>query len=490
MFERISPEAAGISSKNILYFIKELEKYKLNTHSIVMARGNNIISETYYAPFHKDFKHRMYSVSKSFVSVAVGLLVDDGVISLDDKFIKYFPEYVNDENCDEYLAEMTIRDALKMETCMALQLDWFHEFTDDRTKLYFQWKKRYIPGTIYRYDSPVSYMLNVIVEKLTGKPFLEFMKDRFLRDIGFSEDAYCLECPGGHSFGDSGVMCSTRDLLTFARFVMNGGTWEGKRYMKEDYLKEASSFHVANSIYDIFSHSSIGYGYQIWQAPDGGFAFIGMGDQFAICDRKRDFILTINSDNQGNTNSRFILYHALYEDIIEKLGEPLPEDPEAYNELLQYESTRKLNALDDEKYSPLAEKISGKTYILSENPMGITKLRFDLDSDGGTMYYTNAQGDKAITFGWGENRFQTFPQTGYSDMIAGKLCPGNAYHCAAAGGWLEPSKLHIKVQAIDKYFGTLHMAFSFKDSRVVVVMEKVAEAFFEEYSGIAMGKQE
>lgn len=490
MFERISPERAGISSENILYFIKELEKYQLNTHSLILAKGNNIISETYYAPFHKDFKHRLYSVSKSFVSVALGLLIEDGKVSLDDKFIKFFPEYITEDECDEFLAEMTIRDALRMETCNDRPIDWFHRFTDDRTKLYFETKNTYIPGTLFYYDSPASYMMNVIVEKITGKPFLEFMKDRFLREIGFSEDSYCLKCPGGYSFGDSGVMCSARDLLTFARFVMNGGTWEGKRYMNEEYLKEASSYQVANSLYDIFSHSTLGYGYQIWQAPDGGFAFLGMGDQLAICDRKRDFIMIINSDNQGSTNSKFIIYHSLYEDIIEKLGEPLAEDPDAYNELLQYESTRRLNGLGDAKYSPAAEKISGRTYTLSENPMGIKTIRFEFDSNGGTIYYLNAQGCKAIGFGWGENVFQTFPQTGYSDMIAGAPCPGNTYECAASGGWLEEKKLHIKVQAIDKYFGTLHMAFSFKDSRIVVKMEKVAEAFFEEYQGIALGETE
>ena len=84
MFERISPEQAGVSSKAVLKFIKTLEKYRFNTHSIIMARGDKIFSECYYAPFDRNFKHRMYSVSKSFVSVAVGLLVEDGKISLDD----------------------------------------------------------------------------------------------------------------------------------------------------------------------------------------------------------------------------------------------------------------------------------------------------------------------------------------------------------------------------------------------------------------------
>lgn len=64
MFQHITPEEAGIAFEKVLEFIKTLESYGLNTHSILMAKGNQIFAETYYAPFHKDFKHRMYSVSK------------------------------------------------------------------------------------------------------------------------------------------------------------------------------------------------------------------------------------------------------------------------------------------------------------------------------------------------------------------------------------------------------------------------------------------
>ena len=92
MFSKISPEKAGISSKNIANFINTLNSYNINTHSIIMAKGNNIIAESYYEPFGKDILHRMYSVSKSFVAIAIGLAEQEGLLSLDDKFIYYFPE--------------------------------------------------------------------------------------------------------------------------------------------------------------------------------------------------------------------------------------------------------------------------------------------------------------------------------------------------------------------------------------------------------------
>lgn len=491
MFERITPEQAGISSKAILSYIKTLDDNNLNTHSIIMARGNNIISECYYAPFDRNFKHRMYSVSKSFVGIAIGLLIDEGKMSLDDKFVSFFPDYVTDENCDDDLRDMTIREALCMSTCCTSLGWWFKSGTDDRLKLYFRNKSKYMSGSFFEYDSPVSYMMGAIVERITGKNFLDYMRDRFLSDIGFSKDAYCIKCPGGHSFADSGVMCSTYDLLLFARFVMNNGSWNGKQYMSADYIKEATSYIVANNHYGTYSYSSVGYGYQIWQSYDNGFAFLGMGDQLAICDRERDFIMVINSDNQGNPHSRFLIFHDLYNNIIRKISStPLPEDKKAFDDLCSYENSRVLNFAKPFFDTSYGKEISGKTYTLSQNPMGISKFCIDFDECGGTLYYTNAQGDKQLKFGYGKNEFQTFPQTGYSDMTAGMPCEGNTYKCAVSANWLESRKFHIKVQAIDKYFGILDMTFSFKNNRVTLLMEKTAEAFFDEYSGIASGKTE
>ena len=92
-FKKTTPEEAGISSKKVLDFLKTLDACGFSTHSILMARGEKLFAEVYYAPFDKDFKHRMYSVSKSFVSAAVGIAADEGLLSLDDPFIQFFPEF-------------------------------------------------------------------------------------------------------------------------------------------------------------------------------------------------------------------------------------------------------------------------------------------------------------------------------------------------------------------------------------------------------------
>lgn len=488
MFRKVTPEQAGISSRNVLQFIKCLDEYNFCTHSFIMARGKDIFGEGYYAPFDKDFKHRMYSVSKSFVSIAVGLAVEDGLLSLDDKMVKFFPEYRN-EHTNALLENMTIREILTMETCKSKRTGWFASGTEDRCEVYFREAADRISGTTWNYDSPASFMLNVIVEKLTGKPFLEYLKEKFLIKAGFSEDAYCLQCPGGHSFGDSGVMCTSRDLLIFARFVMDGGIIDGVRYMNEEYLTQATTKQVSNNPGGLHNFNTYGYGYQIWKAPNDGFAFIGMGNQLAICDREKDFIFVITSDNQGNTETTCpILYHELYHTIINNMGYPLREDAEAFKELQDYISSLRLFSLKESKTSSYTDKISGKKYILDDNPMGIEYVCFTLNDQNGVLTYKNEQGEKQLPFGFGYNVFSKFPQENYADIIANVPVAGHRYDCAASADWSEEMKLRIKVQIIDKYFGNLSMEFGFKGDEVGIFMVKNAEAFLEEYQGYANGR--
>lgn len=484
MFCNITPEKAGISSQKVLSFIKKLDEMGFATHSIIMARGNNIFAEAYYHPYNETSKQRMYSVSKSFVSVAIGLLEEEGKLSLDDKFLKYFPEYEVSPDKKHFLA-MTICDALKMQSCMDDFVQW--RGMKSRCDSYFVTEPDKLPGTLFKYDSAASFMLGVIVEKLTGKPFLEYLKEKFLCEIGFEKDSYSLTVSGDHGFSDSGVMCTTRDLLAFARFVMNGGTWNGKRLMNEGYLKTATSKLVDNSeLAGITDYNCYGYGYQIWKAPRDGFAFVGMGDQFAICDPKTDFIFVITSDNQGSSSARFLLYHLLYTEIVENLKEPLNEDNTAYTELTCYTSKAKLICEKGEKESPIMKEISGVTYFADKNPMEIEYIRFDFKNGENKLTYKNAQGEKELFFGMCENVFSKFPQFGFPDTKVPDKIPGHKLDCAASAAFKTKNKLDMKVQIIDKHLGNMLFSFCFTDDKKAccVRMQKNAVRFLDEYSGL------
>ena len=115
MFGKITPEQAGISSLKVAEFINKLNKRKLRMHSVLMMKGDKLFAEYYWTPFHEEFCHRMYSQTKSYVSVAIGLLEEEGKLSLDDMIAEHFPEKIHTE-LPENLKKQTIKEMLTMCT--------------------------------------------------------------------------------------------------------------------------------------------------------------------------------------------------------------------------------------------------------------------------------------------------------------------------------------------------------------------------------------
>lgn len=492
MFEKITPEQAGISSRQISKFLSRCERNGLTMHSVLMMKGESLFAEYYWAPFHKDFNHRMYSQTKSYVGVAIGLLEEEGKLNLDTPISAFFPEKVERE-LPRFLAEQTVREMLTMTTSGS-SAGWFRERSYDRTKLYFATSSSNRPaGTVWEYDSPGSQVLANLVEKLSGMSLFDYLSEKLFKHFGTFKTATILKTPNGDSWGDSALICTSRDMMSFARFVMNYGTWKGKRLMNEEYLRAATSKQVSNNVYGFDTYRGYGYGYQIWCVP-GGFSFNGMGGQYTICIPEKDFIFVCTGDNQGYQNFQQVLFGAVFEEIVDFLGDPLPEDAEATQALRRQTEGLKLYAMGGDTYTPLMDEINGKRYIGSEkvNQPNIKWFSLHFFEDKPCeLRYENGQGEKTIYFGMCENVFGKFPQLGYSnDVGVERTTDGFMYDCAASAAWKDPGRLLMRVQIIDRYFGNLFAHFAFKGDEVSVLFSPYAEDFLGEYKGRLTAKME
>ena len=104
--------------------------------------------------------------------------------------------------------------------------------------------------------------------------------------------------------------------------------------------------------------------------------------------------------------------------------------------------------------------------------------------------YENAQGEKTIYFRMGENAFGKFPQFGYSnDYGTERTTDGFMYDCAASAAWVDPTRLLMRVQIIDRYFGNMFAHFAFKGDEVSILYTSHAEDFLEEYKGRITAKK-
>lgn len=475
----VSPESVGVPSEAILAFLRRIERQQVNLHGFLVVRDGQIAAEGYWAPYTADSMHRMYSVSKSFVSLSVGLLVDEGKLKLDDKVASFFPDKLP-PNPHPYLLEATVRDLLMMSTPHDRTSYTFND--TDWAATFFQRRPTHPSGTVFAYDTSATVILNTIVERITGMPFLASMRERLLDPIGASKDIWCVQTPEGTSWGGSGVICTLRDMAKLAYVCMNDGRWGDKQLLSSQYVREATSKQIDNSY-----RECPGYGYQIWVERDGGFAFRGMGSQFAFCFPEQRFLFACIADTQGSANGGFALEQAYRDEIWAKLAHsPLPENEAAQAELRQQLAGLHIPPQQGELTSPQAEAISGRWFAMETNPMGITKMRFQFGGDEGVWEYANAAGEHRLVFGLGRQVAGQFPQPGYSGARIGT--PGDKYRCLASAAWGAPRTLNLLVYVTDHYLGSLKASFGFKGDQVGVLMTKAAEAFLNEYSGFAGGR--
>lgn len=492
MFEKVLPEEVGIPSEKISEFLRTIEKRGAIMHSIIITRYGKCVLEKYWKPFHKDFNHRMYSSTKSYTAIGIGLLIEEGKLSLSDKLVDIFPDKIDGE-ISEYLKEQTVYQMLTMTT-VGNPNNWFAETDPDRVHLYFNHRTHAHPaGTIWEYDSAGSQVLATIVEKLSGMELLAYLKMKLFDKMGSFKNAEILKTRNGDAWGDSALLCTTRDAVTFAQLLMDGGVWEGERLMNEEFVRTATSKVVDNKSSwrpGCYTH---GYGFQIWRTEQNGFSFLGMGDELTIALPERGIIISTTADHQGTDNLiRNIMVNAFFDIIVNNTkDEPLPANPAAYAALEAETADLELRSLKGLEDSSFREELSGKEYICSENPMGITKFSFVFDGkDSGEFRYTNAQGDKVIPFGVNKNVFGKFPQLGYSNDFGGlRTTDGFMYKDAVSLAWLEDKKLMLFVQIIDRYFGLMSATFAFRDEHAAAQFVKVGEDFLGEYQGVLSAKR-
>lgn len=485
----VTPEQEGLASEDISEFLRLLKKRKKNIHSFMLIKNGNILVEKYCKPFDENFKHRLYSSSKTIVSLAIGKLIGEGKISLSDKIADLLPDLV-EKDLDARAKNCTVEDALKMSVSMPCDTYFDRKWKEWASSFFNRYDSIKPAGTIFHYNTSGTFILDVIVEKITGKTFLEYLRPEF-DEIGVSKDITCVKSPDGYLWGGSGVICTLRDYAKIAELLLHRGNYNGKQLLPYDYMLKATTKQISNLCENQYTRAeSCGYGYQVWITACG-FAMYGMGCQMAYCFPDKDFIAVFQGDTQcGSDYTASMLYYLVEENLYDKIkSQPLPENKNAYSTLQ--------NNLDDyglitdfgESHSEYEKEINGVKYVLDENPTGWKWFRFDFYGEKGTLTYENSRGEKQITFGCGKYVKGTFPETHYYDMQVD--VPANRELDAMfIANWTEEKKILVRNYIIDTNFGNCFMTFGFKNDEVGVLMSKRAEFFMDDYAGMFGGRRE
>ena len=191
-----------ISSEAMLRFVERLEREDVCLHGFELRQDGEIRAEGYYAPFAKGQPHRMYSVSKSMVALALGLLLGEGRLCLTDHIVDFFPEALPAAP-DPRLLRMTIEDMLRMTTCY--RRTTYREGVDrDWAATFFRGDCTHEPGTLFHYDTSCTQVLGALCQRVSGQGLLELLEERIFHPIGATDPKRWLTDPSGVPQGERG----------------------------------------------------------------------------------------------------------------------------------------------------------------------------------------------------------------------------------------------------------------------------------------------
>lgn len=431
-------------------FIARLNREDVCMHGFILSVGGKIKATAYYAPFEEGKPHRMYSVSKTMTALAVGMLADDGKLSLDDPIVNYFRDYLP-ENPDGRLMRQTIRDMLRMSTC--------HKATTYKEGVDYDWAKQFFvvppthePGTVFNYDTGCSQVLAALVKRISGQNVLEFLKERLWGPIGADDEKFWLCDPSGVNQGGTGLCMSLRDLHKTARTVMEGG----KGLIPQWFCENMCRKHISTVMYTNVEERH-GYGWQCWRTRCG-WSMYGLGGQLAVVCPDKDALLCTIADTRLDPIGVQRIYDAFFEEVYPYIGQ---DDMDEARYDLKPPAFPSDPAFEMEQAGP---------YVFEENPLKLKRVELR----GNELIWENDKGSNVWRFGLGEYMVDTFP--GWPEKPT--LC---------CGAWIGEGLLRIRCHLIDHSPSGVDMILSFKDECLTVHARRASDYVLVNYEGVASG---
>ena len=402
-FVRATPESQGISSDLFTALLRELDASKdTEMHHFMALRHGKVICECNFAPYPKGMWHITHSMCKSITGMAIGMLIEEEKLKLDENIYDIFPDHINAFS-KIFRPVITVENLLTMtsgvtfnESGIVSGNDWLGSFLNASVN-----EK---PGTEFQYNSLNTYVLSAIVTKRTGETLTEYLTPRLFGPLGITK-YYWETCPKGITKGGWGLFLCAEDMAKLGQLYLQRGKWHGQQLVSEYWIEISTARHLKTQ------NDTYGYGYQLWmeQRP-GSFEYNGMLGQNVIIYPDMDMVLVTNAGNKEMFQDCIML------NIIRKYfpvnyhpADVLPENPLSYSllkrlcgELENGENNNRSTSLrggwkrnvvsrrkhSDKKYSyrisaavdrpsdhhSFMRAVSGRTYVMEQQNIGIAPL--------------------------------------------------------------------------------------------------------------------
>tara|TARA_R110002020_G_scaffold108281_2_gene251057 strand:- start:38355 stop:39962 length:1608 start_codon:yes stop_codon:yes gene_type:complete len=473
---RSTPEEQGISSETIINLINEIEKSEIQFHSLMIVHNGYVVAEGWWYPYAADLKHQLYSLSKSFTSTAVGLAVKEGLLTVEDQVISFFPDDQPEEISD-YLRSMKVKHLLTMS--VGHSEDTTGQLRNDPDG---NWVKKFLslpianePGSVFLYNTGATFMLSAIVQKVTGEKLIDYLQPRLFEPLHI-EGMDWLENPQGINTGGYGLRVKTEDIAKLGQLYLQKGKWGDEQILTEEWVNEATTKRIdskgSNPNDPPVTDWNQGYGYQFWMSQSGGFRADGAFGQFSLVSPDHNTVVSITEESFNTQRSMTLIWENLYPNLS---NENLPENTENREKMTEILDGLRLSVPVMNATSPKEETINGKTFKLEENDLGAKAITISFSNQICTLNLEQEENDITIKCGqneWniGDNEKKTtqslFPVPGRIDFPS---------KIAASYTWDDSENLIVTWRFIETVHGDQITCFFTDDSINIAFMNSAAK---------------
>lgn len=386
---RSLPEHEGIYSRYIIDTINEIELRGIELHSLMIAKNGKVVFEGHSRPYARDIPHILHSMTKAFTNTAVAMVYSNGLITLEDKLVDFFPDHVP-ENANEYLRSITIKNLITMRSGHSREISG-NEWRPLKTSwvdAFFQEPVVHRPGEVYCYSSGNSYMLSAIVQKVTGMTAHNYLKDCFISKVGMRDFTWDVS-PEGICSGGNGISLCIEDIVKIGLVYLNRGVWNGEQVIDPAWVDRS----FGRIDYHEPPEGVRPYNYH-WFQYGNVYAASGLFGQHCIVVPDLDMVIGVTSAFRTGND----IVEIMKQYLVSPLAADCKKDyPDSYSTILINKGRRLSLEWNSHSVEDHLELSQGKhVYTVIGNPDHITEMTLECDDDAVTFGMTDHRGTHRI----------------------------------------------------------------------------------------------